>query len=158
VGALLGCVAAAMGLTAWLRQGGAKALTEESLTAARARWQAANIQNYDLEIDIRGRQPGKVVLQVRRGEVTSMTRDGVTPSRRETWDVWSVPGMFDTIEEEWSKRTDTSQGFGAQGGGALLQRAKFDPDNGLPRYYSRSISGSPLDVTWEVTQFRSVTE
>ena len=52
--------------------------------------------SYNIDLKLGGKTPGTVHVEVRNHEVTAMTRDGVTPSQRRTWDYWSVPEQFET--------------------------------------------------------------
>lgn len=128
-------------------------LTEAALQAARQRWSRHGPDSYELDLEIHGRQPGRVHLEVANGRVIKMTRDGVTPRRKITWEAWTVPGQFDTIELELSKAADPARGFGAPAGSQLVQRAEFDPRWGYPRLYQRMIMGTALEIDWTVTRF-----
>ena len=130
-------------------------LTRATLTAAEERWAQHGPKSYDLAIQLKGARPGTFEVEVREGTVTHMTRNGIAPARRETWEVWTVPGMFDTIEADWSKRDDVAQGFATPPGSQLVQLADFDAALGYPKRYYRMIPGTNLDVFWEVTQFRT---
>src|SRR4051812_28956454 len=50
-------------------------LTEENLQAAMVRWQKNGPVSYDLDVELRGAQPGRVQVAVRQREVESETRD-----------------------------------------------------------------------------------
>ena len=75
-------------------------LTVENLDAAEKLWEASGPKSYDLDLTIEGAQPGVVHVEVRDGVTTAMQRDGLAPQQRRVWDVWAVPGMFETIERE----------------------------------------------------------
>src|SRR5262245_59345966 len=57
-------------------------MTEADFNAAVTRWEKNGPANYDLDVLVGGRRAGKVHVEVRDGEVTNMTRDGVEPSQR----------------------------------------------------------------------------
>ncbi|MEX0613193.1 MAG: DUF6174 domain-containing protein [Pirellulales bacterium] len=127
-------------------------LTEERLEAALELWEQQGPRSYDLDLEIRGAQPGTVHIEIRGGEVTAMTRDGRSPPRR-TWDVWSVPGQFDTLERELVLAEDPQHEMGAAAGTQLQLRAEFDAEFGYPRRYHRYATGGAPEVFWRVTAF-----
>jgi hypothetical protein len=127
-------------------------LTDETLAAARARWEQNGPASYDLDIQIEGRQPGLVHVEVRNGEVTLANRDGrATPER--TWDEWSVPGQFDTLERELEMAADPQGEMGAPRGARLWLRCEFDPKIGYPQKYHRYATGGAIETAWETTAF-----
>jgi hypothetical protein len=132
-------------------------LTSERLAAAESQWRSQGASSYEMDIRIGGRQPGLVHIEVRDGQTTAMTRDGVTPKRRATWDAWSVPSMFDTLEIELAGAANPAKAFGAPADARVIELAEFDPQLGYPRAYQRSILGTTLDMSWQVAQFRPLT-
>jgi Family of unknown function (DUF6174) len=129
-------------------------LTEPLLQAAEQRWQANGPASYDLDLEISGAQPGVVHVEVRDGEVTAMTRDGVAPEQRRTWAVWAVPGQFETIERELEMAEDPVHEMQAAEGTRLRLRAEFDPEYGYPRQFQRMVYGGGPEVYWQVTKFQ----
>lgn len=129
-------------------------LTEPLLEAAEQRWQENGPASYDLDLEITGAQPGVVHVEVRDGEVTAMTRDGHAPEQRRTWDVWAVPGQFETIERELEMAADPQHEMQAAEGTRLRLRAEFDPQYGYPRQYQRMVYGGGPEVYWRVTTFQ----
>ncbi len=128
-------------------------LTVAEYDAAVRLWDARGPASYDLDLDLRGNRPGKIHLEVRRGKIIHMTRDGVEPRQKRTWEYWSVPGQLDTIGQELDKAVDPAQGFQAPAGSHMVQRAVFDPRYGYPLRYHRIILGSNLEIGWQVTRF-----
>ena len=128
-------------------------LTREALALARERWHAASVRDYDLDVEIFGRQPGVVHLEVRDGAPTAMTRDGRTPSQRRTWDAWTVEYQLSTIADELAGANDPARAFGAPADARVVQRAQFDPELGYPIDYQRAVLGTPLDVEWRTVRF-----
>ncbi|HWA99421.1 MAG TPA: hypothetical protein VG713_13055, partial [Pirellulales bacterium] len=59
LGAGLAIVATAAVLMVWMRNP-VPMLTVDALDAAERRWRAAQLRDYDLDVEIRGRQPGIV--------------------------------------------------------------------------------------------------
>lgn len=155
-GMLLGGALAAIGGFGWWALAGPERvpdLTSEALAEAIRRWDDAAVGDYRLELSLEGRQPGEIAIEVRDGEVTRFTRDGVSPSQRRTWDYWKVENQLATIEEDLDSARDPQRGFGAPAGSRVVQRAEFDARYGYPRRYQRFILGTPLDVVWEITRF-----
>ena len=128
-------------------------LSEARLENAEDLWQRAGPASYDMDLEIRGAQPGRVHIEIRNREVTAMTRDGRTPPPR-TWDVWSVPGLFDTLERELVLAEDPVHEMDAAAGTQLRLRCDFDPQYGYPRQYHRYVSGGGPEVYWRVTRFQ----
>jgi hypothetical protein len=129
-------------------------LTEAMLEIAEERWQRAAPENYDIDIELRGAQPGTVEVQVRGGEVATLTRDGRTPQPR-TWRYWSVPGMFETLERELVLAEDPQHEAAATAGSQWQLRCEFDPRFGYPGRYHRFVSGGGPEVYWRVTRFEA---
>jgi hypothetical protein len=129
-------------------------LTAEALAEAQEKWNAIGPESYDLALEIGGNRPGTVHVEVRSGIVTAMTRDGHTPGQRRTWDVWSIPGQFDTIERELELAEDPVGEMDLAPGTRLWLRCAFDPQLGYPRQFHRAVFGGGPEVYWEVTTFQ----
>jgi hypothetical protein len=127
-------------------------LTEPRLAEAEELWERAGPANYDMDIEIRGARPGRVHIEVRDDEVTAMMRDGHTPPKR-TWNVWSVPGLFETLERELQLAEDPVHEMNAAAGTQLTLGCDFDPQFGYPRQYQRFVSGGGPEVFWQVIRF-----
>lgn len=159
LGVIAGVVAGlalVVGLMVAMRPAPLPALTDESLAAARAKWESQGPKSYDLELVIRGREPGKVVAEVRNGEVTRLTRDGREPDQRRTWQYWSVPAQFDTLDEELADVHKAASGFADSKNVQTRLEAQFDPRFGYPAKYRRIVIGNNLSMSWEVTRFKPV--
>ena len=115
-------------------------ITRADLEAAEKKWAATKPAGYDMDITILGRQPGLVHIEVRGGAVTKMTRDGVTPAQSRTWEYWTVPEQFETIQQDFDS-SETVGGFGAAPGSQTILKADFDPHYGYPRRYQRFVLG-----------------
>ena len=127
-------------------------LTEPRLYAAQVLWEQLGPRSYDMDLEIRGAQPGSVHIEVRDDTVTAMTRDGRSPPQR-TWDVWSVPGQFDTLERELVLAEDPQHEMDVAAGTRLQLRCEFDPQFGFPRRYHRYATGGAPEVFWRITRF-----
>jgi hypothetical protein len=128
-------------------------LTAQELDAARAAWDKTKPASYDMDVEIRGGQPGSAAVEVRDGNVTSAKVNGEVPDRR-VWNVWTVPGMFDTLERELVLAEDPQHEMDAPPGTRLQLRAEFDPEFGFPRRYHRFAIGGAPEVDWRVTKFQ----
>lgn len=133
-------------------------LTSAVYEAAAARWDANGPASYDLDLELTGRRPGKIHVEVRDGEITHMVRDGVEPKQKRTWYYWSVPGQFDTIEQELEMAKDPVVSYGAPSAESVVLWAKFDPQFGFPRQFDRIVMGADLEIHWKVTHFEALDE
>lgn len=128
-------------------------LSQADFDAAVERWQSHGPASYDCEIVIFGNRPGNVQVQVRNGQVVKMVRDGEIPTARRTWDVWTVEGMFDTIERELEIAEHPEQALGGSSQPTLY--ARFDGTLGYPEIFRRSVPGGQQEMAWEITRFNS---
>jgi hypothetical protein len=128
------------------------ALTEVGLREAEDLWTAKGPTSYDMKIDIRGAQPGLVNIEVRDGIPTTMTRDDIAPPER-TWDVWTVPGMFETLEREIVLAEDPQHEMDVAKGTRLQLRCEFNPTFGYPSHYHRYATEGAPEVFWRITEF-----
>ena len=94
-----------------LAHGRTPRLTAAELEQAELRWQAARLDDYDMDVQVAGRQPGIFHVEVRGGEPATASRNGFVP-RRGTWDVWTVPGMFETLQQELDQAANHAGPFG----------------------------------------------
>ena len=109
-----------------------------------------------LAVVLSGNQSGQIHIEVREAQATGMTRNGVSPKQQRTWVYWTVPGQFDTIEDEMEKAADPAHGFPAPAGSRVVQKADFDPMDGHPLRYHRIVLGTQLEIRWDVTRFEAV--
>jgi len=132
-------------------------LTASRLRDAEQRWHAAGAVDYNLRLELGESQAGQIELEVRRGQVTKLLRDGRAPTERRTWDVWSVPGQFEMLGRELEMASDPAGQAGAEPGTRLLLDAEFDAELGYPIHFRRLVLGHGLpDVAWDVTHFEIV--
>jgi hypothetical protein len=130
-------------------RGTAPRLSEADYEAALERWDENGPQDYDLDVELLGNRSGKIHVEVRGGEVVHMTRDGVEPSQKRTWDVWSVPGQLDTIGQEIEMARDPAKSYSLRRGTEVVMWAEFDPFYGYPRRFDRVVMGADLEVHWQ---------
>jgi Family of unknown function (DUF6174) len=133
--------------------GGPPRLTGEDYDSAVRRWDERGPASYDVDLELGGNRPGKIHVEVRGGEVTHMTRDGVEPKQKRTWDYWSVPGQLETIGQELEMARDPAGSFKAPGASQVVMWAEFDPELGYPRQYDRVVLGADFEVHWKITRF-----
>ena len=161
-GAIVGisfAVLVALAATIIVRRSAAPVLNEQELQRAEQRWRAQGPSDYDMEVRVTGRQPSDFHVEVRRGRPVLLTRNGnATPQRM--WDVWTVDGLFDTIHQEIELADNPAGPFGSPPGSPpgsqVVERAAFDERLGYPRRYQRIVMGTPLEVAWEVVEFREL--
>lgn len=131
-------------------------ITLDAVDAAGAKWTANHPADYDMDIDQTGVNPGKFHIEVRKGEVTAMTRNG-QPTKQHLWDDWSVPGLFGIIRrdvEECMPKLNAQAEENDPSGQApsIVPRGLFDPHDGHPTEYHR-ITPTGAEVRWTVTKF-----
>lgn len=128
-------------------------LSRADFSAAVSRWQAAGPQSYRLEVKVAGPQPAVYAVEVRDEDVVSATIDGRPLKQRRTFDTWSVPGMFGTMERDLANVDLVAAGRATRETPRLTLRADFHPDYGYPRRYRRIEWGTGRDMVWEVKKF-----
>ena len=131
-------------------------LTEAVYQAAVERWDKHGPRSYDLDLELSGNRPGKIHVEVRDGEVVHMTRDGIEPKQRRTWDYWSVPGQLETIGQELDMARDPANSFKSKNVTGMVLWAEFDPKYGYPLVYDRVVLGGDFEVHWRVARFDAV--
>jgi hypothetical protein len=112
-------------------------VTREGLREARGLWQTAQLDNYDLDLETRGAQAGRYHIEVRNGQLSTITRDGVAANPA-AGEPWTVDGLFQVIEEELdaSERPDGAA-FGAQS--KVFLRVQYDRTLGFPTRFVREV-------------------
>ena len=131
-------------------------LTQADYEAAVKRWEFNGPKSYDADIEIYGNRPGVVHIEVRSGEATKMTRDGVVPRERRTWDYWTVDSQLETIGLELEMAADPKHAFGGGAAAPPVLNARFHPELGYPEVYRRSVPGAQQDMAWKITRFETV--
>jgi hypothetical protein len=124
-------------------------MSRSDLTAARERWQAAGIADYEIEVEVQSRQLEKYRVIVAGGEPQEAWRNDRPLKQVRTFDTWSVPGMFDTIETD----VEASEDKGNAQAPKLTLQAEFDTKTGVPLRYRRIEWGKDVQISWQVTKF-----
>lgn len=145
---LAGMAAGAVTLVLLFRQEG-EPLVAADLEAAAARWREKGVEDYDLEVSVRGVQQGEHRIEVRRGRVVAMTTGG-SPVAPSSWDYWSVEGLFRFLREEMRNAQRPREVHGVDDSSQVVLRAAFDPGLGYPRRFLRHVLGGRPGIEWEV--------
>lgn len=133
-------------------------LTPDLFYAAQERWRSAAPSDYDIDARVTGSQPATYRVQVRGGQPIAAWRNGQPLGQRRTFGTWSVPGMFATIARDIEAVEKHASGKAERFTPRLTLRAEFDPKYSYPARYRRFEQWSPVEVQWEVTEFRVLRE
>ena len=140
-------------VVAWpLLIGRTQPVTRELLANARDQWAAANLSDYDMEIDVSGAQTGRYHVVVRGGKLSQITRDG-RPADPAEGEYWTVEGLFRTIEEELDLIDHPASGAFSDQRQAWL-RIGCHPTLGYPLRYIRQVPGTSLGVQIRVRSLK----
>jgi hypothetical protein len=138
---------------------GGEAVTLNSIAAARARWDGANIRDYDLEWTSSGLSNAHYVVSVRDGRVSlveTIAPDGrrgvVRPAEPE---YYGVEGLFTIMADELAQ-LDQPAPFGQPKGTKAVLRFAADPKIGYPRRYRRDVVGAPMALAIDVIRLSPV--
>lgn len=119
-------------------------LTAAELATARVHWAASAPPNYHIEIAVSGPQPALYAVEVQEGHAVAASRNGAPLKQPRTWETWTVPGMFGTLESDVRSLEEGAQ---------LVVRCQFHPQYGYPMRYESFRAATRHQVDWEVTQF-----
>lgn len=131
-------------------------LTPAIFHAEHERSQAAVPPDYDIEVRVTGTQAATYRVQVRGGQAQAAWRNGNPLTSRRTFGTWSVPGMFSTISRDIDALERHAAGKADQFTPQLTLRAAFDAKYHYPEKYRRIEWGSPVEVEWEVIEFKPI--
>lgn len=123
------------------------------LDEARARWTEHGPKSYDLEVVVKGLQDAIYEVRVRDGVVAEAFRNQVPLKQERTFETWSVPGMFGTMESDVETLEFALANPTNPKRIMLTLKAKFDEKTGLPLEYLRSEWQSKIEVSWKVSRF-----
>jgi hypothetical protein len=129
-------------------------LTRERLQAAVRLWKERDVASYVMDLEITGQRAGQVHVEVKNGVVVNLERDGQTPRQRRTWDVWSVPGQFDMMQQGLRAVDDPVGQMQAEEGAQVVVRAEFDPELGYPVAFSQVTLGGGPEFGWKTVRFQ----
>jgi hypothetical protein len=129
-------------------------ITGEAFSGARRRWREAGLKDYDVSVEvINSGRLEKYDVAVRGGHAESASRNGAPLTNHRTFETWSVPGMFGTIDSDWQ---NVEKHLKHQADASTLQltvKVEFDPKYGYPKRYRRIEWGSSREISWKVTRF-----
>jgi hypothetical protein len=155
----IGCIVAGIvaglvvfGLTSLRRP--PPAMTAADFEAAIARWDANGPADYEMTVEVSGRQNGTMQVVVKDGDPVSVRREG-TPVAKHTWEYWTVEGLFEIIRTDLEGLDQPERAFGTPDVSQLVQQAEFDPQLGYPRRYRRAVLTTGDAIEWEVVEFKS---
>jgi hypothetical protein len=153
LGALILASAAGIVALRWWQSDPIPPLTPKLFYEARAKWETAGPEDYDIEVIVSGSQPATYEVQVRKGQAEVALRNGQPLRQRRTFGTWSVPGMFSTMLRDVQAVELASSRNPDPALPKLTLRAQFDPQYGYPARYRRIQQGSTVEVSWQVTKF-----
>lgn len=148
-------------------------LSAEDFHAAQQRWRENGPAHYDIEVQVSGRQPAVFLVKVRHGEPIAAYRNGQQLPQRRTWETWTVPGMFGTLESDFRHVAMVEKGTSGPSTPRLALSGEFHPHYGYPQVYRRLtlgegseesmahrirdnaslITANSSEVAWRVTKF-----
>jgi hypothetical protein len=149
-------------------------LTAEEFEDAQLRWRENGPQDYDIEVEVVGRQPAVYRVEVRGGEPAAAFRDGRPLTQRRTWSTWSAPGMFETLASDFGSIARFQAGTADEYTPRVSLYGVFHPEYGYPERYRRIMLGqgreesmahriaqgaassadaSAMEVAWTVREF-----
>ena len=155
----IGCIVAGIvggllvfGLTSMRRP--PPAMRAGDFEGAMERWEANGPADYEMTVEVSGRQSGTIQVVVKRGEPVSVRREG-KPVAEHTWQYWTVEGLFEIIRTDLEGLDQRERAFGTEDISQLVQQAEFHAELGYPRRYRRAVLTTGDAIEWEVTEFNS---
>ena len=122
--------------------------------AAFARWQANRPLDYEMALEVSGRQRGTMHVVVKAGKPVNITRGGIAIPRH-SWEYWTVEGLFEVIHTDLEGLDQPERAFGTPDVSQLVQQAEFDAALGYPRRYRRAVLSTGDAIEWEIVEFKS---
>jgi len=150
---LLAIALASAAATLWLTGDRLPPLSVEALEAARQRWQSHGMNAYHLEIEMEGSEleRGRYGVAV-DGARIRVDRNGAPIGGDGR--AYTVPGLFDLLEQELTLAENPGRGYGAPPGYAAYLFADFDDERGLPTAFRRVVGGgSGRWAEWTIVSF-----
>jgi hypothetical protein len=146
------CGLVVFGLTSFRRP--PPAMNAADFETAAARWTSNRPANYEMEIEVSGRQSGTMHVVVGDHKPVSITRGGILIPDR-TWQYWTVEGLFEVIRTDLEGLDQPERAFGTPDVSQLVQQAEFDEELGYPRRYRRAVLSTGEAIEWEIVEFKS---
>jgi len=139
--------------------GGGQVVTPEAIRAAKQVWTRSGLRDYDLDWSVSGPNNAHYLVTVRDAEVRtieSIRPDGSkVPLHPVEMRMYSVDGLFRTIDEELAVCSKNEHPFGQPKGTKVVMRFLPDAKLGYPRWYHRDVLGSPISVAIDVNSLTS---
>ncbi|SRR5579883_1362527 len=133
---------------------GGREVTPEAVQAAKQLWARAGIRDYDLDWSVTGPNNAHYLVTVRGGQVVKIELirpDGSkSQARPAETRMYSVDGLFRTIDEELAVCSKAERPFGQPKGTKVVLRFRPDAKLGYPRWYRRDVLGSSASIAIDV--------
>lgn len=126
-------------------------LDKAGLSAARAKWSAAGIHDYDMRYRMNGSEY-KVVV---RGDIVEDLTANDRPARTADWASYSVEGLFNLLALELENMSDPAGPFRGRIQ-TVVARVRFNSTLGYVERYLRAGGGTPHGASIEVDSFEPV--
>ncbi len=147
LGTAFGAVSAWIVVVAW-RYDPSPRISRQELVQAQKLWEESGPENYDVVVQVTGPQEATYWVEVRGGEAVRATRNDYPLTQRRTFDTWTVPGMFATIEEDINNIEKVAEGNAEPQTPHITVRGAFDPQYGYPDWYHRIESTEQQQGSW----------
>jgi hypothetical protein len=139
---------------------GGQEVTPEAVRAVKQLWTRAGIRDYDLDWSVTGPNNARYLVAVRDGQVSKVELirpDGSKAAARtaETR-MYSVDGLFRTIEDELAVCSKAERPFGQPKGTKVVMRFQPDEKLGYPHWYHRDVLGSSASISIDVNALTPV--
>ncbi len=134
----------------------AEHFSEEDLSIGIQRWAISKPNNYNIEVKQVKQRTEIHRVEVRDGRAARYTINDREMTRRRTFDTWTVPGMFGTIERDLENVRLVKTGNEDAYTPRLTLWGSLNPKYGYPARYRRVQWGADFQVSWEVTEFTVV--
>jgi hypothetical protein len=145
------CGLVVFGLTSFRRP--PPAMSAADFEDAVARWKQNGPANYEMVLEVSGRQSGTMRVVVKDRQAVSITRGSVSIPRH-TWEYWTVGGLLEVIRTDLEGLDQPERAFGTPDVSQLVQQAEFDEALGYPRRYRRAVLSTGDAIEWEVVEFK----
>jgi hypothetical protein len=134
---------------------GGETVSASALKAAKAKWEAAKVADYNLEWRSSGAREGRYRVFVRDGQVKaiySVYKGKEIVAKPGQPRFYGVDGLFLVIEEDLAQ-LDTATPFGQPKGTSAVMRFQPDATYGYPKSYFRDVLGTPQGISIDVLKF-----
>ena len=135
---------------------GGENVSKDAMKLAKARWDKANVRDYQLEWTSSVPAGARYVVSVRDRKVVSLESvapDGRRyPAKPADPSYYGVDGLFVIIADELAQ-LDLNTPFGHPKGSRTVMKFTPDPVYGFPLSYRRDVVGAPVALTIDVVRF-----